>query len=99
MIITKKVKTLKNDLYVQNFLEDVNASPEQVKYLIGGMEYELEVIHHSMKFGEHDYFQPTHYEINDYILVTQNYYELTNLLDILKNYYEQMTNADFKGGD
>ena len=99
MIITKKVKTLKNDLYIQNFLEDVNASPEQVKYLIDEMESVLKKIHYSMGTNDYDCFQPPHHHIDDYILVIQNYNELANVLDILKSYYEQMIDDALKESD
>ncbi|MDU5336878.1 hypothetical protein ACWY2R_15910 [Enterococcus avium] len=99
MIITKKVKTLKNDLYVQNFLEDVNASPEQVKYLIDEMESVLKKIHYSMETNDYDCFQQPHHHIDDYILVIQDYYELTNVLEILKSYYEQMIDNPLKECD
>lgn len=99
MFIAKKNVTTKSNGYLINILKDANATSEQIDYLIGCLEFELEVTQRSMASGDCDYFQPSHLHLNDYILVIQNYNELINTLAIFKNYFEQMTNDNLKGGD
>lgn len=99
MVIQKKIKKINAGWEIFKCLEDSNIDCDELDYLIGLFEYEQKVILESIAFGDYEYFGPSYFHFEDYVLVIQNYYELEKALEILNVYYEQMTNDNLKGGD